>query len=922
MDEILKRQKKDKSSPEEEFNRNINIFITANSKGIDTIHNSNIKIYVTSIFNITYQFSINDNKKIRNAFDDIIKEYNEYKTKSLKELQKSTEDAKSIKNKKNKLTIENNIKKTLIDFKIASQLIDKVQNFIENSPKLKRIRESHKKQKTRSTLKNIGAIGIGSLFGINALGAVSALGAGYEKYKEYKNATGKTKNLMRLQGASLAVGALFNSGLGAMAGSYLGQKVNKEKEKNIKTNNIIRDYNKQISNQQLKTNEIHGETPFSISSLVAQKDTIFRYKSPSKSQINLYESLDNKQKKIYEVEMATQGIRFGKIRKHAKGGFITNGSTDITKHIAGEAGKEAITKVTPLDKDPVVKKIDDTNKLLKELVESNKNIQEDAKEAQEKAGLVNKDTKVEKKESIFSGVNEKASKIIEAPSKFLNNLKDRGIAKLGNVIGNSKIPGAKLLGGTFSAMSDATPVYVVNASDIGGGGLGDVTGLATKGGLISTLTGGLGISGLLGSSMGGIATAGAGAMASSAALAAGAGYAGYKAGGYINDKFLTNKDGSGKVANAAWDAKEGIKGFLGMKTEKSKKEDYEKNMTKIKAKQDANKKPQDVVIKDDKSKQTADQLKIANKTLDNQNTSVKFDEKSATKADENKTLMEKLSSIWSDPSKSLLQKAGGTLSAGYETAKTAVGNTWDAAKGVLGKGRKTNINGEEREGGSISWRNNNPGNLRFKNQKGAIGTAGGFAVFESLEAGENARKKQVFDIDGSKRNLTIAQMVTKYAPKSDNNDTAKYIDVVAKAAGVSPDTKLTSLNEQQQNAVMVAMKKHEGFSEGKVTPIQKTPTMVASHDTNSNVAQVIPKNVQEGSVKNIKNNATNGSEGSSLKNKEISTDISINNQNTKGTQQAINNINVNGRSTPAPQPISIITTGDQMSYLTRLAKAY
>ena len=46
-----------------------------------------------------------------------------------------------------------------------------------------------------------------------------------------------------------------------------------------------------------------------------------------------------------------------------------------------------------------------------------------------------------------------------------------------------------------------------------------------------------------------------------------------------------------------------------------------------------------------------------------------------------------------------------------------------------------------REGGSRSWRNNNPGNMRytgFSRDKGAIGTAAKFAVFPSVETGRAA----------------------------------------------------------------------------------------------------------------------------------------------------------------------------------------
>ena len=43
-----------------------------------------------------------------------------------------------------------------------------------------------------------------------------------------------------------------------------------------------------------------------------------------------------------------------------------------------------------------------------------------------------------------------------------------------------------------------------------------------------------------------------------------------------------------------------------------------------------------------------------------------------------------------------------------------------------------------RSGGTRTWRNNNPGNIRasrFSYKHGAIGSAGGFAVFPTYQAG-------------------------------------------------------------------------------------------------------------------------------------------------------------------------------------------
>jgi len=87
--------------------------------------------------------------------------------------------------------------------------------------------------------------------------------------------------------------------------------------------------------------------------------------------------------------------------------------------------------------------------------------------------------------------------------------------------------------------------------------------------------------------------------------------------------------------------------------------------------------------------------------------------------------------------------------------------------------------------------NNNPGNLRFAHQTGAIPGAGGFAQFGTPEAGYQALVNQV-SLDAS-RGETLGQYITKYAPPSEN-DTARYIAQASQALEVDADTPLASLN--------------------------------------------------------------------------------------------------------------------------------
>lgn len=145
-------------------------------------------------------------------------------------------------------------------------------------------------------------------------------------------------------------------------------------------------------------------------------------------------------------------------------------------------------------------------------------------------------------------------------------------------------------------------------------------------------------------------------------------------------------------------------------------------------------------------------------------------------------------------------------------------------KNMAGKNRETIIGDEIRKGGTISWRNNNPGNIRpsaFATKYGAIGQSGGFAVFPTLDAGEKARKDLLFQTTSYKY-LTITQAISKYAPPNEN-PTASYIANVSRSVGVSPDTKLSDLNLTQQDKMLASMKQIEGFKVGKVEKLQTLP---------------------------------------------------------------------------------------------------
>jgi hypothetical protein len=100
--------------------------------------------------------------------------------------------------------------------------------------------------------------------------------------------------------------------------------------------------------------------------------------------------------------------------------------------------------------------------------------------------------------------------------------------------------------------------------------------------------------------------------------------------------------------------------------------------------------------------------------------------------------------------------------------------------------------------GTLAYRNNNPGNLRYAGQPGATPGAGGFAAFSSYPAGQAALKNQIAldavrgtDVNGNPT-TTVAELIGSWAPPSEN-DTSAYIASVAAQTGYDPNAALSSL---------------------------------------------------------------------------------------------------------------------------------
>ena len=123
--------------------------------------------------------------------------------------------------------------------------------------------------------------------------------------------------------------------------------------------------------------------------------------------------------------------------------------------------------------------------------------------------------------------------------------------------------------------------------------------------------------------------------------------------------------------------------------------------------------------------------------------------------------------------------------------------------------------------GTVAYRNNNPGNLMYAGQAGAVpGGVAGFAKFSSYDAGYAALKNQIQYQINKGQNLT--QFFNQYAPGNTTNAagavqtpaaTQNYINTVATQLGIDPSIPLISYQNGTAN-----------MGDGTSTPSDPTTT--------------------------------------------------------------------------------------------------
>ncbi len=144
---------------------------------------------------------------------------------------------------------------------------------------------------------------------------------------------------------------------------------------------------------------------------------------------------------------------------------------------------------------------------------------------------------------------------------------------------------------------------------------------------------------------------------------------------------------------------------------------------------------------------------------------------------------------------------------------------------------RRNGNKFKRTGGTRAWRNNNPGCVRYSDfiaTQGAIGQAGGFAVFPDEETGMRALAALLRS--NGYRNLTIADAIFKYAPPHENN-TDVYKSRIRNMTGLQISLRIRDLTDAQIRRVVNAIRVIEGWHPGTETEIPDTINHSITIDT-------------------------------------------------------------------------------------------
>jgi len=122
--------------------------------------------------------------------------------------------------------------------------------------------------------------------------------------------------------------------------------------------------------------------------------------------------------------------------------------------------------------------------------------------------------------------------------------------------------------------------------------------------------------------------------------------------------------------------------------------------------------------------------------------------------------------------------------------------------------------------GTWAWRNHNPGNIDFghiSKRHNQIGIVGPFAIFPNDESGHAALLDVLITTYG---NMSIHQMIYKYAPPKDN-PTKSYEKLLREKTGIYDNTLIKNFTKLQFEKFWKAFQQMEGYKVGKIVEVYR-----------------------------------------------------------------------------------------------------
>ncbi len=140
--------------------------------------------------------------------------------------------------------------------------------------------------------------------------------------------------------------------------------------------------------------------------------------------------------------------------------------------------------------------------------------------------------------------------------------------------------------------------------------------------------------------------------------------------------------------------------------------------------------------------------------------------------------------------------------------------------------------------GTRNWRNNNPGNLEYREYAksfGAIGTDGRFAVFPDYQTGRNAQANLIFNTKKYK-DKTLKDAIAIYAPDFEN-DTNSYFNAVLKKVGTNK--KMSEYSPKERQIILDTMERVEGFAIGKEKILKGDINLQSQHANSAKPVEIL-----------------------------------------------------------------------------------